>query len=96
MCGIAGWLGDIGADEETLLAMCETLEHRCLDDLGVYVEPGRVGIGFRRLSIIDLESGHQPLFGEDRSVAATCNGEIYNFVELRRRLERGGHTFSTR
>ena len=62
----------------------------------MYVEPGRVGIGFRRLSIIDLESGHQPLFGEDRSVAATCNGEIYNFVELRRRLERGGHTFSTR
>ena len=96
MCGIAGWIGDVGADETTLRAMCDALQHRGPDDWGVYIEPGRVGLGFRRLSIIDLESGHQPLFGEDRATVATCNGEIYNFLELRADLEARGHRFATR
>ncbi len=96
MCGIAGWAGDVTADERVLRRMCDAIRHRGPDDEGYWIEPGRVGLGFRRLSIIDLECGNQPLFNERRSTAVTCNGEIYNFQALRRDLERSGHEFRTR
>jgi asparagine synthase (glutamine-hydrolysing) len=95
VCGIAGWAGDVDADESVLRRMCDAIRHRGPDDEGYLVEPGRVALGFRRLSIIDLECGNQPLFDERRSTAVTCNGEIYNFQALRRDLERRGHAFRT-
>jgi asparagine synthase (glutamine-hydrolysing) len=95
MCGIAGWVGDVAADERVLRRMCDAIPHRGPDDEGYWIEPGRVGLGFRRLSIIDLEGGNQPLFNEPRTAAVTCNGEIYNFQALRRDLKRRGHEFRT-
>ena len=95
MCGIAGWAGSPDIDEGRLPAMCDALAHRGPDDDGFHVEPGRVGLGFRRLSIIDLQTGAQPLRSESGSVVATCNGEIYNFQALRRELEASGHRFAT-
>jgi asparagine synthase (glutamine-hydrolysing) len=95
MCGIAGWAGRPDIDDERLRRMCAAIAHRGPDDDGFHVEPGRVGLGFRRLSIIDLEGGAQPLHSEDGSVVATCNGEIYNFQALRRDLEGRGHRFAT-
>ncbi len=97
MCGFCGLaLPDPGApvDVERLGRMAATLEHRGPDDQGVEARAG-VGLAFRRLSIIDLAGGHQPLWNEARDVAVTCNGEIYNFAELRADLERRGHRFAT-
>jgi asparagine synthase (glutamine-hydrolysing) len=96
MCGIAGILSLAGrpAREEEVRSMCAALVHRGPDDEGVHVAPG-VALGMRRLSIIDLESGRQPVHGEDGSVVV-FNGEIYNFAELRSGLERRGHIFGTR
>ncbi len=74
--------------------MCETLVHRGPDDEGIFAKGG-VGLGMRRLSIIDVAGGHQPVFNEDKTVAIVFNGEIYNFLELRPELERRGHRFST-
>src|SRR5829696_5579154 len=96
MCGLAGWVGDLEGDARTLLRMCDSVRHRGPDDEGAFIEPGVVGLGFRRLSIIDLKSGAQPLFNEDESIAVTCNGEIYNFPELRAGLVRAGHRFRSR
>jgi asparagine synthase (glutamine-hydrolysing) len=96
MCGIAGWAGDVGGDRQTLARMCEALEHRGPDDLGLLVEPGRVALGFRRLSVIDLETGGQPIADEAGAVQVTCNGEIYNFRALRERLQGRGHRFQTK
>src|SRR5512133_807166 len=93
MCGIAGWVGDVDIDGDARRRMCNAIQHRGPDDEGWFVVPGQVGLGFRRLSIIDLETGNQPLFSEDGSVAVTCNGEIYNFRELRAELEARGHRF---
>src|SRR3954468_16913932 len=95
MCGIAGWAGTVAADEATLGHMCDSIVHRGPDDDGSHVEPGRVALGFRRLSIIDLAGGHQPLSDEHGRIQVTCNGEIYNFRQLRRELEAAGHTFAT-
>ena len=75
-------------------AMCGVIRHRGPDDEGVYVEPG-VGLGMRRLSIIDLSTGHQPIHNEDGAVWVVFNGEIYNFRELRGELEAAGHRFYT-
>ena len=75
--------------------MCATLRHRGPDDAGQLIEPGHVGLGFRRLSIIDLERGNQPILNEDGRLAVTCNGEIYNFRELRNELLTHGHAFRT-
>ena len=75
--------------------MCMTMFHRGPDDEGIFLGEG-VGLGMRRLSIIDLNSGHQPIGNEDGSVQVVLNGEIYNFRELRRDLESRGHVFSTR
>ena len=96
MCGIAGILGRNGrpvtADE--LSSMCAVLAHRGPDDEGAYLGPG-VGISMRRLSIIDLTTGHQPVSNEDGSVWVVLNGEIYNYRELRHALECRGHRFTT-
>ena len=74
--------------------MCSALIHRGPDEDGFYMTAG-VGFGMRRLRIIDLNSGHQPVWNEDRSVCVVFNGEIYNFQELRRQLQGRGHVFST-
>ena len=97
MCGIAGWHGGANSDEHPVLLrrMLSAIVHRGPDDEGQYVD-GPVALGARRLSIIDVEGGHQPIPNEDRSVWATLNGEIYNFKDLRAELESKGHVFTTR
>lgn len=96
MCGIAGIVdaAHSGVDAALVHRMCQAIVHRGPDDEGVYVKDG-VGLGMRRLSIIDLAGGHQPICNEDRSIWVVYNGEIYNFPELRRELEQRGHRFST-
>lgn len=94
MCGIAGIVGkaeDV-VDAGEVHRMCQTMVHRGPDDEGIYTQ-GPVGLGMRRLSIIDVAGGHQPIHNEDESVWVVCNGEIYNFPELRRDLESRGHRF---
>jgi len=102
MCGIAGFI-DLWASRQTrapeerasiLDAMCRTMTHRGPDDQGVWLTTG-VALGMRRLAIIDLVSGQQPISGEDGSVTIVFNGEIYNFQELKPELEASGHTFRT-
>lgn len=96
MCGIAG-IADVfpgGVDRHSVHQMCQAIVHRGPDDEGILVKDG-VGLGMRRLSIIDLSGGHQPVFNEDRSIWIVFNGEIYNFPELRRELEQRGHSFRT-
>src|SRR5918999_809544 len=96
MCGIAGIASRAGAvDPERLRAMSATLVHRGPDSDGELLD-GPVGLAARRLSIIDLEHGDQPIANEDGTVHVVQNGEIYNFGELRAELERAGHRFSTR
>jgi asparagine synthase (glutamine-hydrolysing) len=95
VCGIAGWAGEIGADREALSRMCAALTHRGPDAGGEHLAPGAAAIGFRRLAIIDLETGDQPIPNEDSTIRVTCNGEIYNFGNLRADLESRGHRFST-
>src|SRR5687768_6438457 len=94
MCGIAGIvsLNDRPVDRDEVAAMCGALVHRGPDDEGIHLAPG-VGLGMRRLSIIDLATGDQPIGNEDGTVWVVFNGEIYNFAELRGELERRGHTF---
>ena len=97
MCGIAGIVGasdDSRIDYDVIHRMCQTLVHRGPDDEGVFVKDG-TGLGMRRLSIIDLAGGRQPVFNEDRTVWVVFNGEIYNFRQLRRELEQKGHHFRT-
>lgn len=94
MCGIAGMIGrpDEGLCHEQIRRMTDTIVHRGPDDEGMHVQ-GNVGLGMRRLSIIDLSGGHQPIYNEDCTVAVVFNGEIYNFLELRKELENRGHQF---
>jgi asparagine synthase (glutamine-hydrolysing) len=95
MCGIAGfWLHDAPASLETVRAMCDQIRYRGPDDEGYHLDGG-CALGMRRLSIIDLATGHQPISNEDGSVWIVFNGEIYNFQELRRRLIDQGHRFQT-
>ncbi|MBI4609209.1 MAG: asparagine synthase (glutamine-hydrolyzing) [Candidatus Rokubacteria bacterium] len=96
MCGIAGIasFGGRPVSVDEVRAMCDALVHRGPDDNGFYAGPG-VALGMRRLSIIDLETGRQPIRNEDGSVWVVFNGEIYNFRELRRELEQRGHRFYT-
>lgn len=97
MCGIAGiYSGPGGPTPErgVLEAMARTLVHRGPDDEGYHIAPG-LGLGFRRLSIIDLSGGNQPIYSEDRSVVIVCNGEIFNYLELRAWLIGKGHRFAT-
>lgn len=97
MCGIAGILRLDGTDAnpDTTRAMSDRLRRRGPDGEGIYID-NAVGLGHRRLSIIDLEGGRQPIANEDGTVWVTCNGEIYNFAELRHQLEQKGHRFRTR
>src|SRR5213083_623063 len=97
MCGICGvypyGIGEpVGA--EVLDSMLRSIRHRGPDDEGMYLDAD-VGLGSRRLSIIDLAGGRQPIYNEDRSIVVVFNGEIYNFEELRARLQRCGHAFTT-
>src|SRR4249920_4267139 len=106
MCGIAGFADSafgnrtdqgrarLDAEFNLVHRMCDVIRHRGPDDEGIHVEPG-AGLGMRRLSIIDLSTGRQPIHNEDRSVWTVFNGEIYNFRELRRELEAAGHRFYT-
>src|SRR5207253_7975787 len=82
-------------DPSVVARMCAALRHRGPDDIGMFSHDCVV-LGHSRLSIIDLDTGHQPLSNEDGSIWVTFNGEIYNFRELRRDLERAGHSFATR
>jgi asparagine synthase (glutamine-hydrolysing) len=95
ICGLAALDGRAPADPEALRAMNGALEHRGPDSWGSRVD-GPVGLAMRRLSIIDLPGGDQPIAGEDGSVVLVCNGEIYNHAGLRADLERRGHRFATR
>lgn len=97
MCGITGIVdlrGEGRVEREVLERMTATLVHRGPDSDGFFVE-GSVGLGFRRLSIIDLVGGDQPMFTEDGSVVTVCNGEIFNYVGLRASLRARGHAFRT-
>jgi asparagine synthase (glutamine-hydrolysing) len=98
MCGIAGWLNldnrSIHGGEPVLHSMCETLLHRGPDSEGLWLDD-RVALGMRRLSIIDLKTGDQPVFNCDRSVIVMMNGELYNYREVRADLEKRGHKFTT-
>jgi asparagine synthase (glutamine-hydrolysing) len=98
MCGIAGVVSatrESNISEALVRAMCDPIVHRGPDDEGILVKDGS-GLGMRRLSIIDLSGGHQPVFNEDRSAWIVFNGEIYNFPELRPELEKRGHRFATK
>jgi asparagine synthase (glutamine-hydrolysing) len=104
MCGIAGfidgdlndhWTADAAAEARARVGtMCDAIRHRGPDDEGLYVEEG-AALGMRRLSIIDLATGQQPIHNEDRSVWVVFNGEIYNYAQLRAELESRGHRFYT-
>jgi asparagine synthase (glutamine-hydrolysing) len=97
MCGIAGvvkFAKDAEVDGKVLRQMCAAMVHRGPDDEGVYVR-GRVGLGMRRLSIVDLATGHQPLSNEDGTIWIVFNGEIYNHAVLRERLQARGHRYAT-
>jgi asparagine synthase (glutamine-hydrolysing) len=96
VCGIAGIVRWDGAPilEQEIRGMCGAIVHRGPDEEGVYIGDG-VALGMRRLSIIDLEGGQQPISNEDGTVWIVFNGEIYNYRELRRDLERAGHVFKT-
>ena len=98
MCGIAGVVSatrENNITEALVRHMCDQIVHRGPDDEGILVQDG-AGLGMRRLSIIDLSGGHQPVFNEDRSAWIVYNGEVYNFPELRRELESRGHRFYTK
>ncbi len=98
MCGIAGiynYRSEEPVDVHLVDTMCKAITHRGPDDQGIYVREN-IGLGMRRLSIIDLSGGHQPITNENDTIWIVFNGEIYNFIELRRELETRGHVFRTR
>ncbi|CAN5197985.1 asparagine synthase (glutamine-hydrolyzing) [soil metagenome] len=98
MCGIAGWVNLKSntslVDKAVLHSMCETITHRGPDSGGIWTDD-YVALGMRRLSIIDLHTGDQPVFGEDKSVVVMMNGELYNYREVRADLEKRGRKFVT-
>lgn len=94
MCGFTGFIGETKNSSEVLEKMMNTIIHRGPDSSGMFTE-NKAALGFRRLSIIDLESGSQPLYNEDESLVLIFNGEIYNFMQLREELIAKGHVFVT-
>src|SRR4051812_19022924 len=96
MCGIIGQVrADGGPPDEQLAArMCAALEHRGPDARGIHSGPG-VALGIQRLRVVDLDTGDQPIYNEDRTVAVVLNGEIYNYRELRDDLRARGHSLAT-
>lgn len=93
MCGFAGFTNFIGDDGTVITKMMDKIVHRGPDSDGKFVDEN-IAMGFRRLSIIDLAEGHQPMFNEDKSLVLVFNGEIYNFKELREQLVEAGHIFA--
>src|SRR3989338_4587704 len=91
MCGICGFNWD---DKTLLKQMSSVLHHRGPDDDGFHTDRG-ISLGMRRLSIIDLSTGKQPIYNEDNSICVVYNGEIYNYKSLRAELEKKGHRFAT-
>ena len=94
MCGICGFTGKLDNRDEVIKKMTEVITHRGPDSDGFYSDDN-ISMGFRRLSIIDLDKGHQPIYNEDKTLVLTFNGEIYNYQQLRKELTEKGHTFST-
>ena len=96
MCGICGAFSFSGAsvDRSLIDKMTQVIQHRGPDGSGSFVS-GRIGLGHRRLSIIDLSGGAQPISNEDGTLQVVFNGEIYNFIELRQELIKKGHVFKT-
>ena len=94
MCGICGFTGQIVDRDKVIKNMTDVITHRGPDSSGFYTD-SRISMGFRRLSIIDLDAGHQPIYNEDKSLVLTFNGEIYNYRELRDQLIECGHEFYT-
>ena len=94
MCGICGFTGELLNRDRVLKDMADKIIHRGPDSCGYFSNP-EISMGFRRLSIIDLEAGDQPIFNEDKTLVLTFNGEIYNYKELREELQRKGHIFAT-
>ncbi len=92
MCGIAGYFGE--GDKEILEKMIDLINYRGTDDKGFYIN-SQIGLGHRRLSIIDLKGGHQPISSEDERIQVIYNGEIYNYEELKEELIKFGHKFKT-
>ena len=97
MCGIAGFLRTAAEFDprRVLQRMTDSLRHRGPDDEGTHID-GAAALGVRRLAVIDIANGHQPIANHDGTIHGVLNGEIYNFLELRRRLQRRGHVFRTR
>ena len=97
MCGFVGYIdgGETQLMEPVLHAMADRIRHRGPDDADYYMD-GEISLGFRRLSIIDLEGGRQPILNEDGSLVLLFNGEIYNYQELREELIKAGHVFTTK
>jgi len=96
ICGIISFNNNI-VTEPVIHSMCKVISHRGPDDEGMFIgNNSHVGLGMRRLSIIDLQTGHQPVFNEDKSICLVLNGEIYNFQELKTRLINEGHKFYTK
>lgn len=94
MCGICGFTGQVVDRDQTIRNMTEVITHRGPDSNGFFSDD-YVSMGFRRLSIIDLDTGHQPIYNEDKTLVLTFNGEIYNYKELRKELIDLGHKFYT-
>jgi asparagine synthase (glutamine-hydrolysing) len=100
MCGITGWANldansaSQAGDEAVLHSMCEAIRHRGPDSEGLWADAG-IALGMRRLSIIDLHTGDQPVYSTDRSVVVVMNGELYNYREVRARLQKLGYKFET-
>lgn len=94
MCGICGFTGEVLDRSKTIRKMADVITHRGPDSSGYY-EDSRISMGFRRLSIIDVDAGHQPIYNEDKTLVLTFNGEIYNYKTLKEELIAAGHTFYT-
>lgn len=94
MCGICGFTGQVVDRDNVIRNMTEVITHRGPDSDGFFTDD-YISMGFRRLSIIDLDAGHQPIYNEDKSLVLTFNGEIYNYKELRKVLVQKGHKFYT-
>ena len=93
MCGFVGFTGEVNNSEKVLEEMMNSIVHRGPDSDGKYVE-NNIALGFRRLSILDISNGDQPMFNEDKSLVLVFNGEIYNSKELKKELISKNHVFS--
>ena len=94
MCGLCGFTGEIVDRDAVLENMTEVITHRGPDSKGFYTDD-KISMGFRRLSIIDLDNGSQPIYNEDKTLVLMFNGEIYNYKQLRKELQEKGHVFAT-